>query len=59
MPLNKDDLLHNTHIVRKKQSTEWADILGPARRFEAAVTKTRSLHDLPLVRPCRGSQTYD
>lgn len=29
--------------------TEWADILGPARDFEAAVTKTRSLYDLPLV----------
>jgi hypothetical protein len=32
-----------------KKSIEWADILGPARDFEAAVTKTRNLYDLPLV----------
>lgn len=32
-----------------KHTPEWAEILGPARRFEAAVTKTRSLYDLPLV----------
>jgi len=35
--------------MAKKSTTEWADILGPARKFEAAVTKTRSLYDLPLV----------
>jgi len=35
--------------MAKKSTTEWADILGPAREFEAAVTKTRSLYDLPLV----------
>jgi hypothetical protein len=41
-------------MVKKSKSsttkpTEWADILGPARDFEAAVTKTRSLYDLPIV----------
>jgi len=28
---------------------EWADILGPAKDFEAAVRKTRSVKDLPSV----------
>ena len=35
--------------MAKTSTTEWADILGPAREFEAAVTKTRSLYDLPIV----------
>ncbi|PWT73222.1 MAG: hypothetical protein C5B60_08475 [Chloroflexi bacterium] len=35
--------------MAKKSKTEWADILGPARKFEATVSKTRSLYDLPLV----------
>jgi hypothetical protein len=35
--------------MKSKPAIEWADILGPAREFEAAVTKTRSLKDLPAV----------